>query len=265
MATKAKAPKRSSRSRRRVYASKRTEPIKDSDRELLGIPTSEWAAAKRKERIVRGADERRVGGRLRRLFGANDSPFGRDLSNGAIATRIPAAAPGPKPGSQRLEFEQESIVAKAVERWKASAEPLPVERAVEDVRRLAKAAGVRPVARNTVALRLWGHGGKSTRQCSPKVRIPSDIPRMRRALGMAQVDHTPIDLIVVEAIRAMGAAAASLGSVRVVRLRRTAARHAQRRRAARRSPSSPLHPRSEGSRDPEDRDQAGRRGDWLRR
>jgi putative transposase len=75
-----------------------------------------------------------------------------------------------------------------------------VERAVEDVRRLAKAAGIKPVARNTISLRLWGHGGKSTRQRSPKERIQSDVPRTRRALGIAQVDHTPIDLIVVDDI-----------------------------------------------------------------
>lgn len=55
MATKAKSLKRSSRSRRRVHESKRREAIKDSDRELLGIPKSEWAAAKRKERIVKRA------------------------------------------------------------------------------------------------------------------------------------------------------------------------------------------------------------------
>jgi hypothetical protein len=74
---------------------KRAEPIKASGRELMGIPASEWAAAKRKERIHQESSQirRRGGGRPRRLFAANDSP---------------------------------------IERWKASAEPLPVERAVED-------------------------------------------------------------------------------------------------------------------------------------
>ena len=202
MATKAKSPKRSSRSRRRVYASKRTEPIKDSDRELLGIPTSEWAAAKRKERIVKRALRFDVEAAAA-LAGCSERTIRRLVASYRIEPSPLAflpRRPGPKPGSQRLDLEQESIIAKAVERWKASAEPLPVERAVEDVRRLAKAAGVKPVARNTIALRLWGHGGKSTRQRSPQERIPGDIPRTRRALGIAQVDHTPIDLIVVDDI-----------------------------------------------------------------
>jgi hypothetical protein len=48
-----KAPKRSTRSRRRARAAKNTETIKASDRELLAISKPEWAAAKRKERIVK--------------------------------------------------------------------------------------------------------------------------------------------------------------------------------------------------------------------
>jgi transposase InsO family protein len=59
--------------------------------------------------------------------------------------------PGPTPGSQRLDLERESFVADAVKHWKASPEPLPVERAFEEV-------------------------------------------------GVAQADHTPIDLIVVDDI-----------------------------------------------------------------
>jgi putative transposase len=59
---------------------------------------------------------------------------------------------------------------------------------------------MRPVARNTVALRIWSRGEKSTRRRVSKERIPSEIPRTRRALGIAQADHTPTDLIVVDDI-----------------------------------------------------------------
>jgi hypothetical protein len=51
MAIKIKVTKRSTRSRRGTHASKTTEAVKASNRELLAIPKSEWAAAKRNERI----------------------------------------------------------------------------------------------------------------------------------------------------------------------------------------------------------------------
>lgn len=193
---------RSTRPRREPRASKGTEAIKAADRELLGIPKSEWTTAKRKERIVKmalrsgieaAADVANCSARtIRRLVAS----YRIDPSPLAFLPR----RPGPKPGSQRLDLERESIVAEAVDHWKASPEPLPVERAFEEVKRLAKAAGMRPVARNTVALRIWSRGEKLPRQRVSKERIPSEIPRTRRALGIAQADHTPIDLIVVDDI-----------------------------------------------------------------
>jgi putative transposase len=202
MAIKAKVPKRSARSRRRARLIENKEVIKASDRELLGIPQLEWATAKRKERIVKKALRSNVeaaadfAGCSARTIRRLVASYRIDPSPLAFLPR----RPGPKPGSQRLDLERESIVAEAVEHWKASPEPLPVERAVEEVRRLAKAAGMRSVARNTVALRIWNQGEKSTRKRVSKERIPSEIPRTRRALGIAQADHTPIDLIVVDDI-----------------------------------------------------------------
>jgi hypothetical protein len=55
MAVRKKIRKRSTRPRRERQASKGAEAIKASDRELLGIPKTEWTTAKRKERIVKMA------------------------------------------------------------------------------------------------------------------------------------------------------------------------------------------------------------------
>jgi putative transposase len=201
MAVRKKNPRRST-SRPKKSAATRLETINASDRELLGIPKSEWTAAKRKERIVKmalrsgiepAADVANCSTRtIRRLVAS----YRIDPSPLAFLPR----RPGPKPGGQRLDLDRESIVTQAVEQWKASPEPLPVERAFQEVKRLAKSAGIRPVARNTVALRIWNRGGKSVRQRISRERIPSEIPRTRRALGIAQADHTPIDLIVVDDI-----------------------------------------------------------------
>jgi hypothetical protein len=48
-------------------------------------------------------------------------------------------------------------------------------------------------------LRIWNRGEKSTRQRVSKERIPSEMPRTRRALGIAQADHTPIDRLDLKA------------------------------------------------------------------
>lgn len=82
----------------------------------------------------------------------------------------------------------------------ASREPLPISRAVEEAVRLTRAAGLKSVARNSITRRLAMRGG-SAHQRSPKERqLRPDIPKTRRALGIVQADHTPVDLVVVDEI-----------------------------------------------------------------
>jgi putative transposase len=95
---------------------------------------------------------------------------------------------------------REAIVEEAVDKWMASREPLPMSRAVDEAVRLTKAAGLKSIARNSITRRLEMRGGAAY-QRSPKERqLRPDIPRTRRALGIVQADHTPVDLIVVDEI-----------------------------------------------------------------
>jgi putative transposase len=95
---------------------------------------------------------------------------------------------------------REAIVEEAVDKWMASREPLPISRAVDEAVRLTKAAGLKSIARNSITRRLEMRGGAAY-QRSPKERqLRPDIPRTRRALGIVQADHTPVDLIVVDEI-----------------------------------------------------------------
>ena len=56
-----------------------------------------------------------------------------------------------------------------------SREPLPVSRAVEEAIRLAKAAGLKSVARNSVARRLVLRGAPTSRKpCACRVRGPPE-------------------------------------------------------------------------------------------
>jgi len=93
------------------HASEGTEAIKASDRELLGIPKSEWTTARCKERIVKmtlrsgieaAADVTNCSARtIHRLVAS----YRIDPSPLAFLPR----RPGPKPDSQRLDLERESI------------------------------------------------------------------------------------------------------------------------------------------------------------
>ncbi len=77
---------------------------------------------------------------------------------------------------------------------------LPMGRAVKVVRRLAKTAGLKAVARNAVLLRIIDRSGKlpPTAQVEGK---RADVPRTRRALGIVQADHTPVDMVIVDDVK----------------------------------------------------------------
>jgi putative transposase len=101
---------------------------------------------------------------------------------------------------RRLDPAREAIVEEAVDKWMASREPLPVSRAVEEAIRLAKAAGLKSVARNSITRRLMMRGGGTNRRRLDERQDRADSPKTRRALGIVQADHTPVDLIVVDEI-----------------------------------------------------------------
>jgi putative transposase len=170
-----------------------------SDRELLAIPKAEWAHAKAQERIVKLAlrdgieaaalEAGRSTRTIRRLIA-------RYQLSPTLLTFIPRKL-GPASGSRRFGLDREALIEEAVERWMGSREPLPMERAVEDVRRLFGTAGLQSVSRNSVLRRIIEHCGKPV-ALAPVEGVRAEVPRTRRALGIVQADHTPVDLIVVD-------------------------------------------------------------------
>jgi putative transposase len=71
---------------------------------------------------------------------------------------------------------------------------------VEEAIRSAKAAGLKSVARNSITRRLMMRAGGTNRRHLNERRDRADTPKTRRALGIVQADHTPVDLIVVDEI-----------------------------------------------------------------
>jgi putative transposase len=168
---------------------------------LLAIPKADWASAKSQERIVKTALRSSVEEAAKRAHRSTRT-IRRLIKRYRVNPTLLAFLPrkrGQPAGSRRLDLAREAIVEEAVDKWMASREPLPVSRAVEEAIRLAKAAGLKSVARNSVARRLVLRGGTTSRKL-PEKRDLIEIPKTRRALGIVQADHTPVDLIVVDEV-----------------------------------------------------------------
>src|SRR5271170_5179332 len=194
--------KRTSRSKRRVPIATDSAKLSSSERELLAIPTSEWEMAKRQERIVRAAIRTGVEKAADRA-GRSTRTIRRLMARYRVNPSLLAFLPrkrGQAMGSRRLDPAREAIVEEAVDKWMASREPLPVSRAVEEAVRLAKAAGLKSIARNSITRRLMMRGGGTNRRKLAERQDRADTPKTRRALGIVQADHTPVDLIVVDEI-----------------------------------------------------------------
>jgi putative transposase len=172
--------------------------------ELLNIPRAEWERARRRLRFVKI---------LARRKGASAGAFSTVAKKARVSIRtlyrwvnlwrgdptltaLLRVKRGPKRGARRLDLERETIIDRALDVWLSSREVLPVSRAVEEVNRQCRAAGFPGVARNTLMLRLKARGGPSRSRLVP--RTTENIPATRRALGIVQVDHTLVDVIVVE-------------------------------------------------------------------
>jgi len=190
------------RSKRRAPIATGSVRLSSSERELLAIPKSEWEIAKRQERIVKAAIRTNVEEAANRA-GRSTRTVRRLMARYRVNPTLLAFLPrkrGQAVGSRRLDPAREAIVEEAVDKWMASREPLPISRAVEEAIRLTKAAGLKSIARNSITRRLEMRGGGAF-QRSPKERqLRPDIPNTRRALGIVQADHTPVDLIVVDEI-----------------------------------------------------------------
>ena len=111
-------------------------------------------------------------------------------------TSLLPAQRGPKAGNRRLDFDRDAIIESVLDDWMSKREILPISAAHDEANRRCKRAGLPHVSRGAVEARLRARGGPSRRR--KEEGPPSDIPATRRALGIVQVDHTLVDVIVVQ-------------------------------------------------------------------
>jgi len=102
---------------------------------------------------------------------------------------------GPRRGHRRLGYDREIIVDAVLDKWMTKRETLPIAAAHEQDNRRCSKAPIKPVSRGAIEARLRAQTKPGRRR---RAGQPADIPATRRALGIVQVDHTPVDVMVVE-------------------------------------------------------------------
>jgi putative transposase len=110
---------------------------------------------------------------------------------------------GPRLGHRRLTAEAERLVREVIDAWVARTEPLPVAWIVEECGRRAKSAGISKPSRTSIDARLRDRGLEGLDDKSPSgtetgAAIPT--PRSSTPLAVVQIDHTLVDVMVVDEI-----------------------------------------------------------------
>jgi len=127
-------------------------------------------------------------------------------SGGSVPTLAPAKPTGGK-GKARLEGAIEAVINEAVERFYLTAQKPRLSAVVKEIRRRCRLEGLKPPALNTVKSRLSQlrpdkalakrEGSKSAHRLKP---APGVTPEARTPLDTIQMDHTKIDVIVVDPV-----------------------------------------------------------------
>ena len=109
---------------------------------------------------------------------------------------------GPKLGQRRLLVAQEKMIGETIEAWVSRGERLPLSWIIEETRRRCKSSGAPSISRNAVVARLRDRGIEAwrtrLRDTSP---TKADVgARATLPLEIVQIDHTLVDVMVVDAM-----------------------------------------------------------------
>jgi putative transposase len=186
------------------------------ERGTLGLPESAWTEAQRRAAVIAplvaldavpaararaagqalGLSERTIYALLRRWR----------HSGGLVATLAPRSSPGGR-GTGRLPAATEQILVEAIRDAYLTRQKRRAEAVVRAVRERCREAGVRPPAANTVRARVRRLGAEvvarsreggtsaAARRLAPAT---GQTPPAERPMAVLQIDHTPVDLVLVD-------------------------------------------------------------------
>jgi putative transposase len=126
-------------------------------------------------------------------------------SGGTLSTLVSTKPSGGK-GKGRLSTDLEAIIATTIQEEYLTAQKRKAQRIVDEVRRRCFRTNLKPPADNTVRRRLQAlradetvrrreGAGRARQQFAP---VPGTFPPPSWPLAVVQIDHTPVDLIVVD-------------------------------------------------------------------
>jgi putative transposase len=190
-------------------------PTAGKRRDLGDFTEDEWAEAERRMAIIQPllATDRslQVVQMAASAAGLHASTLYRWLRMFDEAADIAVLAPkrrGRKLGAVRLSPEVDAVIAAVIESQYLSPKKTPISQVIEDVLRKCAAAKITPPHPNTIrnridqlapatVLRRRGRKDKARDLYSP---ILASFPGGTHPLAVVQIDHTPCDVIVVDAI-----------------------------------------------------------------
>jgi putative transposase len=181
---------------------------------VLTLSEQAWAEAQRRARVIaplaaRPAVDRQTADEAAAQLGLSRRQIYTLLQrfrrgDGLVTDLAPRRSPGGK-GRSRLEPTVEVLLREAIHDFYL-ARPKRSEAALtREVARRCRQAGARPPARNTIRARIERldpvmvarrrEGDQAARPLEP---VAGAAPQPQRPLDLVQIDHTPIDLIVVD-------------------------------------------------------------------
>ena len=180
-------------------------------RDLVSISDADWLVACRRFNATqllakqRGRLQARVAS-IAKMFGVTDRTVRRWLAIHRKNPDIVALLPKPKGqrvGTRRLRPDMERLLNDVIDAWAAKAEHLPVSWILEECKRRTRSARLTMPSRRAIDARLRDRGidGLLRRQFVPKPDAAIVLtPRSRKPLAIVQMDHTLVDIMVVDEV-----------------------------------------------------------------
>jgi putative transposase len=140
------------------------------------------------------------------MFRVTDRTVRRWLSTYRKNPDIVALLPKPRGqelGTRRLRPDAERLLNNVIDIWAAKEEQLPVAWILEECRRRARSTGLGVPSRHAVDARLRDRGLEGLRrQHFAAKEDPAVVltPRSRKALAIVQMDHTTVDIMLVDEV-----------------------------------------------------------------
>ena len=180
-------------------------------KDLVSISDDEWQTACRRFNATQRLSQHR--GRLQvrvdsiaKMFGVTERTVRRWLSiyrkNPDIVALLPKSR-GQSVGTRRLAPVIERLLNDVIDTWAAKAEHLPVAWIREECKRRARSGQLSMPSRHAIDARLRDRGLDSLgRQRFVSKGNAADVltPRSRKALEIVQMDHTLVDIMVVDEV-----------------------------------------------------------------